>query len=166
MCGSSSVSASEAVAVDIVEQRHTTAVGSGKNVTKSMMSNVKIPHIDHSTICRCRKGWEINLARSRVNITQFEFAVSHSDLKKLKDHISMCRGAEKPVRHGGMNVGNEAIPGMVYVGGVVRKRGSRFPLQNTTKKSFLNKFDVWVMVRKVGLKCSEFEVVSDSEGIP
>ena len=136
--------------MDVVEQRHTTAVGSGKNVTKSMMSNVKIPHIDHSTICRCRKGWEINLARGRVNITQFEFAVSHSDLKKQKGVISICRAAEKPVRHGGMNVGNEVIPGMVYVGGVARKRGSRFPLQNTTKESFLNKYDVWVMAMHVG----------------
>ena len=120
ICGSSSVPASEAVPEDVVEQRHTTAVGSGRSVTKSRMLSVKIPHIDHFTICRRRKGWEINLARGRVNITKFEFVISHSDLKKLKGHISMCRAAEMPVRHGGMNIGNEAIPGMVYVDCVIR----------------------------------------------
>lgn len=43
-----------------------------------------------------------------------QFGISHTDLNKVKYHICMYRAAVKLVRHGRMNVGNEAVSGIVY----------------------------------------------------
>lgn len=160
MRGSASVPAGEAVAVDVVEQRQAAAVGSRRGITESWVSSVEVSHVDHSSVCGCRKGLEINYARGRVHVAKFDFGISRSNLKKLKGHISVCRATEKFVGYRGINVGNEAISCVVYVRDVARERRSGFSRQSTAGKSLLNKYDLWVMAMNVGLKCSKFGVVS------
>ena len=70
------------------------------------------------------------------------------------------------MRHGGVYVGNQAIPGIVCVGCVARERRNCVPLLGAARKSFLNEDDVWMVVINIGLRCSEFTVVAEAEGIP
>ena len=70
------------------------------------------------------------------------------------------------MRHGGVYIGNQAVPGMMCVRSVSRERGHLPPWWGATRESFLNKYDVWVVLVNICLECSELRVVSDSKGIP
>ena len=84
------------------------------------MASVKIPHVDHPTICRSWKSWKTDHARGRVHVAQLEFTISHSDLEQLKGHSIMCRASEKSVKQRGIYVGNKAVPGTVHVRDIAR----------------------------------------------
>ena len=57
VCCPTRVPSGEVVTKDVAEQRQAAAVRSGRGVTKSRISGIKIPRLHHATICRYISEW-------------------------------------------------------------------------------------------------------------